>query len=85
MDSRTLKREHAAQINKSLHRSLNYLFRLQRRMCRVGFPPTDRLLQLVETAYNAMLALSVETHYLSCDSGVGMDREDDNEHQRFEH
>jgi hypothetical protein len=51
MDSTTIKPDHAAQINKSLFRSLNYLYRLRERMCKVGFAHDDHLLQLVEQAY----------------------------------
>jgi hypothetical protein len=44
-------------------------------MYKVGFPPSDELLQMAEQAYNAMHSLSVKTHYLSCESGVGLKRD----------
>jgi hypothetical protein len=72
MDSTSIKPEHAAQINKSLFRSVNYLYRLRQRMRKVGFAHDDPLLQLVEQAYDAMHKLFVKTHYLSCPSGAGL-------------
>jgi hypothetical protein len=57
----------AEVIFKSLYPSLNYLSRLRRQMEQVGFP----LYQSVSKAYDAMLQLRVEVHYLSCRSGVG--------------
>ena len=74
MDSSTINPEQAAQVNRSLFRSLNYLARLRTRMERVGFPPRDHLMRLVDEAYNAVQALHVATHYLSCTSGVGRER-----------
>ena len=48
MDRKSLKKSQAAIINRSLFRSLNYLFRLRERMQQVGFqylaaPPDDGL------------------------------------------
>ncbi len=74
MDSRAITPEQAVAINTSLYRSLNYLGRLRARMVKVGFPPDDDLLQLVDQAYNAVHSLSVRTHYLSCKTGVAMER-----------
>ena len=45
--------------------------RLRTRMEKVGSTPNDRLFVLVCDAYDALHALSVELHYLSCESGVG--------------
>ena len=81
MDRTTIKRKQAATINKALWPSLNYLFRLQTRMVKVGFPPADPLYLLVSAAYDAVQRLHVETHYLSC-KGVGRpsaDGEEDDE------
>jgi hypothetical protein len=77
MDSTSIKPEHATQINKTLFRSVNYLYRLRERMRKVGFPHEDPLLQLVEQANEAMHKLFVKTHYLCCPSGVGMAREEE--------
>jgi hypothetical protein len=71
MDSNTIRPEHAAQLNLSIRRSLNYLFRLRERMLKTGFTPTDPLYLLVSNAYDATHHLSVELHYLSCKGGVG--------------
>ena len=78
MDRKSLKKSQAAKINKSLFPNLNYLYRLRKRMEEVGFPHDDKLSMLVCKAYDAMHALNVETHYLSCD-GVGMPNKNDDE------
>jgi len=70
MDSNSLTKAQAAKINHSIRPSLNYLFRLRRRMEETGFPPRDSLMQRVYAAYDAVHALSVTVHYLSCD-GAG--------------
>jgi len=70
MNSETLKRWQAKKLSEGLYPGLNYLARLRGRMDKAGFPPSDKLYQLVQKAYDAMHALSVETHYLSC-NGVG--------------
>ena len=56
---------------------VGYLYRLLRRMEKVGFKRSDRLIDLATRAYDAVHALSVETHYLSCKSGVGRDASED--------
>jgi hypothetical protein len=56
----------ADKLNKVLRRQLAYIGRLLRRMELRGFPPTDRLYQLVDAAYLALHHLTVEVHYLSC-------------------
>jgi hypothetical protein len=70
MDSSTIKRKQARAISAALYPCLNYLRRLQVRMEKVGFPPDDPLYKLVASAYDAVLRLHGETHYLSC-KGVG--------------
>jgi hypothetical protein len=55
----------------ALRPALGYLYRLRERMEKQGFPPNDKLLKLTDAAYNAIHALTVELHYLSCESGVG--------------
>ena len=76
MDRESIKKSQAAVINKSLFRSLNYLLRLRERMQQVGFPHDDKLYLMVCKAYDAVHALHIETHYLSCD-GVGNPRKDE--------
>lgn len=71
MDIRQVEKWQAAKIHDALGPSLRYLHKLQLRMEQVGFLPTDPLFQLVKNARDAMQSLSVETHYLSCKSGVG--------------
>src|SRR5262245_32183477 len=56
---------------KGLYPSTNSMIRLRRAMEKAGFGPTAELSRLVSAAYNAMHALNVEVHYLSCKSGVG--------------
>jgi hypothetical protein len=36
-----------------------------------GFPPDDNLLRLTANAYDALHALTVSLHYLSCEDGLG--------------
>lgn len=61
----------AKKIHDSVAPSLRYLHKLQTRMEKVGFLPTDPLFQLVKKAHDAMQGLSVETHYMACKTGVG--------------
>jgi hypothetical protein len=56
---------------------VGYLYRLLRRMEKVGFKRSDRLFDLAIQAYDAVHALSVETHYLSCKGGVGRPASED--------
>jgi len=70
MKSNDLKHWQASRVNDSLRPTLAYLGRLKRRMEKRGFPPEDRLFQLVTQAHAAMQDLSMELHYLSC-GGVG--------------
>ena len=68
-----LKLQHwqARRVHEALGPSVRYLHRLQARMLKVGFIQDDLLYQLVSQAYDTILALSVQLHYLSCKSGVG--------------
>lgn len=77
MDSRTIKPEHARQIADKVGEMLGYLSRLSARMDKTGWPPDDKLRQLVSRAWEAVHALRIETHYLSCKSGVGRERRDE--------
>jgi hypothetical protein len=70
MDSRDLTTEQAAKIRDAIRPHLAYLRRLQVRMERRGFIPTDELFQAATRAYDATHDLWVMLHYLSCRSGV---------------
>lgn len=71
MNSEAIKPWQAEKINKSVGPSLNYLGRLRHRMEKRGFPMSDPYYRTVCTAFDAMQAIFVQTHYLSCTSGVG--------------
>ena len=72
MDSSDLKTWQAERIHKRLVPTLGYLHTLRTRMDQRGFPgEQDKLYRLVQTAYDALHALSIETHYMSCERGVG--------------
>lgn len=72
MDSSNLKTWQAERIHKRLMPTLGYLHTLHRRMDQLGFPSEhDRLYRLVQNAHDALHALCVETHYMSCGHGVG--------------
>ena len=71
MRSEDLTHAQAQALKERLRPMLAYLGRLEKRMHKRRFPPDDKLVHLVRDAYNAMHALNVEVHYLSCTSGVG--------------
>ena len=66
-----LTHEQAAALGKRLGPTVGYLFRLRERLEKVGFAQTDKLYQRVCRAQDAMYALGIELHYLSCRGGVG--------------
>jgi hypothetical protein len=71
MDSSDLKTWQTERIHNRITPTLGYLNRLRDRMEQLGFPAEDdTLYRLVENACDALHALNVETHYLSCGSGV---------------
>jgi hypothetical protein len=71
--SADLSKEQIHRLKAQATRHLRYFNRLVDRMTRVGFPPSDSLWIGAVQARNALHALSVELHYLTCDSGVGRD------------
>jgi hypothetical protein len=71
MDSKELTTAQAQAISKSLFRLANYLYRLQSRMVKVGFLPSDPLYLKVKAAYDAVFDLSIDLHYRGCSGGVG--------------
>lgn len=69
MTSDDLTPAQAEQVRAVVTRELRYLGRLRDRMTRRGFPPDDPLMWRVEEAFDAVHALSVELHYLTCARG----------------
>ena len=76
MRSEQLTEAQLDALFERLRPTLAYLTRLQKRMDKRAFPDDDRLLLLVREAQNALQALCVEIHYLSCDN-VGRPRRQD--------
>jgi hypothetical protein len=70
MNSNDITKGQAKVIAAALYPGFNYVARLNRRMEAMGFPPDDKLFQLVGKAYDAMRHLYGEVHYLGC-NGVG--------------
>jgi hypothetical protein len=64
-----LERCQAQKLNENVRPILKYLGRLKTRMEKTG-PHNGKLYKLVDQAYNAVHALSVDLHHLSCPGGV---------------
>jgi hypothetical protein len=64
-------REQAEVLKRNLRPMLAYLGRLKSRMTRRRFQPSDPLVVAVCRAEDAMHALTVHVHYLTCEHGVG--------------
>src|SRR4051812_20142668 len=71
MQADDLTREQAAALKNKLRPMLAYLGKLKRRMVQRGFLSGDPLLDAVVDAENAVHALHVQVHYLSCGDVVG--------------
>jgi hypothetical protein len=71
VDSTHLRPWQAKALYAALRPALGFLYRLQQRMEKRGFPPNDKLLRLTANACDALHSLCIELHYLSCMSGVG--------------
>ena len=71
VNSSNLTPDQLKQLGEILRRQLNFLGRLRSRMERLGFRPDDRLYLATTEAFNAVHALHVECHYLTCPTGVG--------------
>lgn len=78
MDSDQLKPWQARTLVDAFRPMFQYLSKLKRRMEETGFPPDDRLYQLVAETQSLTQDLHMELHYLSCEHGVGRPRS----HQR---
>jgi hypothetical protein len=70
-----VQRWQAEKIKEAVGPMLSYLTRLRERMEKTGFVPTDRFMQSVHRAWEAVYSLSVAVHYLSCEGGVGRESE----------
>jgi hypothetical protein len=75
MQSNDLTREQARALKNKIQPMLGYMGRLKKRMARRGFLSQDPLLTKVCRAEDALHALHVEPHYLSCGGGVGRKRD----------
>jgi hypothetical protein len=67
---KTIERWQAARLRDGVGPTVGYLSRLRDRMDKVGFVPSDPLYNRVRKAYEALQALFMELHYLSC-NGTG--------------
>jgi hypothetical protein len=82
MRSNDLTPEQARALRNKLQPMLGYLNRLKHRMRRRGFQPDDVLLGAVCRAEDAMHALHVEVHYLTCGDITGRKRTDERPERR---
>jgi hypothetical protein len=76
MDSQQLTTPQAEAMRNALIPHVRYLYRMQTRMEKTGFPQTDELFQATQRAYDAAQELCMKLHYLSCKSGVGSQTRD---------
>ena len=70
MNSDDITKGQAKVIADALYPGFNYVAQLRERMQKAGFPPGDRLYQIVANAHDALRQLSSELHYMTC-GGVG--------------
>jgi hypothetical protein len=71
MDSQQLTTGQAERMRNALIPHVRYLYRMQTRMEKTGFPHSDELFQATKIAYDAVQELCMKLHDLSCKSGVG--------------
>jgi hypothetical protein len=74
MDASDLTTDQAKQLFNRIQPQLRYLHALRGQMEKRGFPPDDKLRQLVERAHASVHSLYIELHYMSCASGVWRER-----------
>ena len=67
MNSDDITKSQAKIISEALFPGTNYLVRLKKKMEDQDFPRDDKLYVLVCAAYDAMLRVCHEVHYLGCD------------------
>jgi hypothetical protein len=77
MDSQQLTTRQAETMRNALIPHVRYLYRMQTRMEKTGFPASDELFQATRRAYDAAQELCMKLHYLSCKSGVGTQTRND--------
>jgi hypothetical protein len=66
MESDDLTHEQLAKLYPAFWPHLNYVVRLDKRLKTLGFQEDERLRKKVIAARNAMQALHIHLHYLSC-------------------
>src|ERR1700683_541084 len=66
-----LTSDQALKLREQIAVRLRWLTKLQARMQRMGFPPTDKLTIAVSAVRNTMQDLHTAAHYASCKHGVG--------------
>jgi hypothetical protein len=71
MAQQPLTTKEAAALHDYLGPVMRRLRRINDRLQARGYVPTDELWRAGQDAYNKVHALSVLTHYASCEGGVG--------------
>jgi hypothetical protein len=71
MTRQALTTRQAGKIYEALCPTLGFLTQLEQRLAEMGFGPLDPYYQKVKVAQDALHRLTVETHYRSCEGGVG--------------
>lgn len=66
-----LNREQLEYINRQAGPMMRKLHAIRRRLERRNYHPGDELFDAVVRAHDAIHSLSVRSHYLTCDGGVG--------------
>jgi hypothetical protein len=74
MQSTDITPQQAEALQAHTRPMLRYLGAMLTRMHKRRFPPNDELLRATQRAYDAVHALNVHVHYLTCSSGVGRRR-----------
>ena len=71
MTANGITAKQAGKIYEALQPTLGFLTQLEVRLGEMGVGPLDPYLQKVVAARDAFHGLTVETHYRSCEGGVG--------------
>ncbi len=71
MTTNEITTRQAGKIYAALVPTLGFLTQLEVRLGEMGISPLDPYFQKVMAARDAFHGLTVETHYRSCESGVG--------------
>lgn len=70
VNSDDITTQQARELHEAFHPTLGNLTLLSERLNKLGFPPDDKLLLVVQKAQDALQHLTVELHYMSCPTGV---------------